>query len=62
MYQFHLKISKINEKVKNFISSVTLTSYFEVAWNKRLLHENNHIQNTNPRPRVCILYMVVFMQ
>ena len=35
MYQFYLKISKINEKVNTiFISPVTLTSYFDVALNK----------------------------
>ena len=36
MYQFNLEISKIIEKVNTiFISSVTLTSYFDVALNKR---------------------------
>ena len=36
MHQFYLKISKINEKVNIiFISPVTLTSYSEVALNKR---------------------------
>ena len=36
MYQFYLKLSKINEKVKTiFISPETLTSYFYVALNKR---------------------------
>ena len=36
MYQFYLKIDKINAKVnKNFISPETLTSYFDVALNKR---------------------------
>ena len=36
MYQFHLKIGKINEKVNTiFISPETLTSYFDVALNKR---------------------------
>ena len=36
MYQFYLKISKINEKVNTiFISPETLTSYFDVALNKR---------------------------
>ena len=35
MYQFDLKISKINEKANRiFISPETLTSYFEVALNK----------------------------
>ena len=34
MYQFYLKISKINEK-KNFIPQKTLTSCFDVALNKR---------------------------
>ena len=35
MYQFYLKISKINEKVNTiFISPKTLTSYFDVALNK----------------------------
>ena len=36
MYQFYFEISKINEKVNTiFISSETLTSYFDVALNKR---------------------------
>ena len=36
MYQFYLKISKINEKVNTiFISPETLTCYFDVALNKR---------------------------
>ena len=36
MYQFYLTVSKINEKVNTlFISPVTLTSYFDVALNKR---------------------------
>ena len=36
MYQFYLEISKINEKVNTtFISLETLTSYFDVALNKR---------------------------
>ena len=36
MYQFYLKISKINEKLNTiFISPETLTSYFDVALNKR---------------------------
>ena len=36
MYQFYLKISKMNEKVNRiFILPVTLTSYFDVALNKR---------------------------
>ena len=36
MYQFYFKISKINEKVITiFISPETLTSYFDVALNKR---------------------------
>ena len=36
MYQFYLKISKINEKVNTiFISPETLTSYFDVALNGR---------------------------
>ena len=36
MYQFYLKISKINEKDNTiFISPETLTSYFDVALNKR---------------------------
>ena len=36
MYQSYLKIGKINEKVnKIFISPETLTSYFDVALNKR---------------------------
>ena len=35
MYQFYHKISKINEKVNTiFISSETLTSYFDIALNK----------------------------
>ena len=35
MYQFCLKISKINENVnKVFISPVTFTSYFDVALSK----------------------------
>ena len=35
MYQFYLKISKINEKVYTiFISPETLTSYVDVAFNK----------------------------
>ena len=35
MYQFYLKIGKINAKVnKIFISPETLTSYFDVALNK----------------------------
>ena len=52
MYQFYLKIGKINVKInKLFISPETLTSHFDVALNKR-----------NARSRVCILCMVVFMQ
>ena len=36
MYQFYLKISKINEKVNTiFISLETLTSDFDVKLNKR---------------------------
>ena len=36
MCRFYLIVSKINEKVNtNFISPVTLTSYFDVALNKR---------------------------
>ena len=36
MYQFYLKVSKINEKVNTiFISPETLTSYFDAALNKR---------------------------
>ena len=36
MYQFYLKISKINVKVNTiFIFRETLTSYFDVALNKR---------------------------
>ena len=36
MYQFFLKISKINEKINTiFISPAMLTSYFDVALNKR---------------------------
>ena len=36
MYQFYLKIGKINAKVnKIFISPETLTSYFDAALNKR---------------------------
>ena len=36
MNQFYFKISKINEKVNTiFISLETLTSYFDVALNKR---------------------------
>ena len=36
MYQFYFKISKINEKVNTiFISPETLTSYFDVKFNKR---------------------------
>ena len=36
MYQFYLKIGKINEKVNTiFISPVPSTSYFDVAINKR---------------------------
>ena len=36
MYQFDLKISKINEKVNTILTShVTLTSYFDVAITKR---------------------------
>ena len=36
MYQFYLEISKINEKINTiFISPETLTSYFDVAVNKR---------------------------
>ena len=36
MYQFYLKIGKINAKVsKIFISPETITSYFDVALNKR---------------------------
>ena len=36
MYQFYLKIGKINEKVNTiFISPETSTSYFDVALNKR---------------------------
>ena len=36
MYHFYLKISKINEKSnKIFISPEMLTSYFDVALNKR---------------------------
>ena len=35
MYQLYLKSSKIDEKVNTiFISSETLTSYFDVALNK----------------------------
>ena len=35
MYQFYLKIGKINEKVNTiFISTETSTSYFDVALNK----------------------------
>ena len=35
MYQFYLKISKINENVNTiFISPETLTSYFDVVLNK----------------------------
>ena len=34
MYQFHLKISKINDKVNTiFISPEMLTSYFDIALN-----------------------------
>ena len=36
MYKFYLKIGKINEKVNTIlISAETLTSYFDVALNKR---------------------------
>ena len=36
MCRFYLIVSKINEKVNTiFISPVTLTSYFDVALNKR---------------------------
>ena len=36
MYRFYLKISKVIEKVHTiFISPETLTSYFDVALNKR---------------------------
>ena len=36
MYQFYLKLSKINKKVNTiFISPETSTSYFAVALNKR---------------------------
>ena len=36
MYQFYIKISQINEKVNTiFISPETMTSYFDVALNKR---------------------------
>ena len=36
MYQFYLRIGKINEKGNTiFISPVTLTSYFDVTLNKR---------------------------
>ena len=35
MYQFYLKIGKINEKFNFFISPEKLTSYFDVALNKR---------------------------
>ena len=36
MYQFYLKISKINKKVNTiFISPETLTFYFHVTFNKR---------------------------
>ena len=36
MYQFSLNIGKINEKVNTILISLeTLTSYFEVALNKR---------------------------
>ena len=36
MYQFYLKLSKINEKVRTiFISHLTLMSYFDVALDKR---------------------------
>ena len=36
MYQFYLRISKINEKYNtSFISPEKLTSYFDVALNKR---------------------------
>ena len=35
MYKFYLEVSKINEKVNtSFISAETLTSYFDVAFNK----------------------------
>ena len=35
MYQFYLKINKINEKVNTvYLSPVTLTSYFDVTLNK----------------------------
>ena len=52
MYQFYFKISKINKIVNTiFKSPDKLTSYFDVALNKR-----------NAGPRVCILCMVVFMQ
>ena len=52
MYQFYLKISKINEKVNTiFISPMTLTSYFDIVLKKR-----------NAGRGVCILCMVVFMQ
>ena len=36
LYQFYLKISKINEKVNTFfILTVTFTSYFDIALNNR---------------------------
>ena len=36
MYQFYLKIGKMNEKINTiFISFETSTSYFDVALNKR---------------------------
>ena len=36
MYQFYLKISKINETVNTiFISPETITSYFDVSLNRR---------------------------
>ena len=35
MYRFYLKISKINEKVNIFFSPETLTSYVDVALDKR---------------------------
>ena len=36
MYQFYLKMDKINEKVNTvYLSPVTLTSYFDVTLNKR---------------------------
>ena len=51
MYQFYLKISKINEKVnKTFISPETLTSYFDAKLNKRDAGQAG-----------CIPCMVVFL-